>query len=196
MDIDDVAEDPLVQIARWLDEAFAAGVVEAHAMSLSTAGPLGPDVRTVLLKGVDDGLVFFTNYRSTKAQALEADARAAVSLTWPTLGRQIRARGAVAMVTAVESDEYFATRPRGSQIAAWASPQSEVLPDRATLDRLALDAAARFEGQDVPRPPFWGGYRLVPDEVEFWSRRENRLHDRLRFRRRPGDGWRVDRLAP
>lgn len=192
MDVNDLATDPLIQIARWLDEAFAAGIHEAHAMSLAT---VGPDVRTVLLKGVDNGLVFFTNYASAKAVDLAAEPRAAASLTWPTLGRQIRVRGTVAKTSEAESDAYFASRPRGSQVAAWASPQSRVLADRAELDRLAAETAARFEGKDVPRPPFWGGYRLVPDEVEFWARQDDRLHDRLWFSRQV-PGWRVDRLAP
>jgi pyridoxamine 5'-phosphate oxidase len=196
MDIDDLAADPLAQITVWLDEAFAAGIVEAHAMSLATAPVEGrPSVRTVLLKGVDTGLVFFTNYKSRKAQELRWGTGAAVSLTWPTMGRQIRATGSVKKTSAAESDEYFATRPRGSQLAAWASPQSKVVKDRAELDRLYAEAEARFAGQDVPLPPHWGGYRLTPDEIEFWSRRDNRMHDRLRYRRR-ATGWRVDRLGP
>lgn len=194
MDIADLAADPLAQLAAWLDEAAAAGVYEPNALSLATAGP---SVRTVLLKGVDSGLVFFTNYESAKATELAADGRAAASLTWPTLGRQVRVRGGVEQTSAQESDDYFATRPRGSQLAAWASPQSRVVADRAALDGLYAAAAARFpEPMAVPRPPHWGGYRLTPDEVEFWSRRDNRMHDRLRFTRRGAGGWHVDRLAP
>ena len=193
MDAADLGPDPLATVQRWLDEAWAAGIPEANAMSLATADVA---VRTVLLKGVDHGFVFFTNYDSDKGRALAADPRAALSLTWQTMGRQIRARGTTARVDTAESDAYFATRPRGSQLAAWASPQSRVIAERAELDRAVADAAARFpEGADVPRPPHWGGYRLVPDEVEFWSRRDDRLHDRIRFGRE-GAGWRVDRLAP
>jgi pyridoxamine 5'-phosphate oxidase len=197
-------DNPLAQLQQWLDDAVAAGIAEPNAMSLATSTPDGtPAVRTVLLKGVSDGgLVFFTNYHSAKGRQLEANPRAAASLTWPTLGRQVRAVGTASKITAAESDEYFAIRPRGSQIAAWASPQSEVLPDldRTTLEGLAAEAAARFEGQPhIPRPPHWGGYRLVPAEIEFWTRGEDRLHDRLRYQRpTDGDGapWTVDRLAP
>jgi pyridoxamine 5'-phosphate oxidase len=198
MDIADLGPDPLARVQHWLDEAFAAGIVEAHAMSLATADVT---VRTVLLKGIDHGFVFFTNYRSAKAQALEVDERAALSLTWPTLGRQVRARGAVEQVSPAESDDYFATRPRGSQLAAWASPQSEVIQSREVLEQAVAQLETRFPG-DVSRPPHWGGYRLVPSEIEFWSRRDNRLHDRIRFRRvhaasrPPRPGWAVDRLAP
>lgn len=191
MEPSDLDADPLRQLQRWLDDAVAAGIHEPNAMSLATAKP---SVRTVLLKGVDTGLVFFTNYDSAKGAELEADSRAAASLTWTTLGRQVRAAGAVAKTTPAESDDYFATRPRGSQLAAWASPQSRPIPDRATLDAAVAAAAARFP-DDVPRPPHWGGYRLTPDEVEFWSRRDDRLHDRIRFHRK-SDGWTVDRLAP
>lgn len=193
MDIADLDADPLVQIQRWLDEAVAAGVHEANAMSLATTAP---NVRTVLLKGVDTGLLFFTNYESAKARELAADPRCAVSLTWTTLGRQVRAVGTANRTTSAESDAYFATRARGSQLAAWASPQSRPLADRIELDLRLADVAARFPGETpVARPPHWGGYRVTPTEVEFWSRRDNRLHDRIRYRRK-GAGWTVDRLAP
>ena len=201
MDVADLAADPLAQAQRWLDEAAAAGIIEPNAMSLATtdAADTGDvTVRTVLLRGIDHGFVFFTNYQSAKGRALDADRRAALSLTWPLLGRQIRAVGEAERVAEAESDAYFASRPRGSQLAAWASPQSEVLPDRAALDAAAAGVAARFEGvADIPRPPHWGGYRVVPHTIEFWLRGENRLHDRLRYRRSPqGAGWAVDRLAP
>jgi len=193
MDVSDLAADPLHEIRVWLDLAEGAGIVEPNAMSVATAAP---SVRTVLLRGIDHGLVFFTNYESAKGRELAADPRCAASLTWASLGRQIRARGAAAKVAAAESDEYWASRPRGSQLAAWASPQSSVLRDRAELDARYDDAVRRFpEDGPVPRPPHWGGYRLVPDEVEFWLRGDNRMHDRLRFAR-AGGGWRVDRLGP
>lgn len=193
MDAADLDADPLRQVQRWLDDAVAAGIHEPNAMSLATDGP---SVRTVLLKGVDSGLVFFTNYESAKGDALGASPLAAASLTWTTLGRQVRALGPVAKTSAAESDAYFATRPRGSQLAAWASPQSRPIPDRAALDDVVAALAARYpEGVPIPRPPHWGGYRLTPDEVEFWSRRDNRLHDRIRFRRNQGN-WVADRLAP
>jgi pyridoxamine 5'-phosphate oxidase len=189
-------EESLAQVQQWLDEAVAAGIPEPNAMSLATGRTNGHvSVRTVLLKGVDTGLVFYTNYLSRKGRELEWNRWCAASLTWPSLGRQVRVTGTAARCSPAVSDAYFATRPRGSQLAAWASPQSQVLPDRAELERLVAEAAARFEGQDVPRPPHWGGYRITPGEVEFWTRRDDRLHDRLRWTR-AGDGWSVDRLAP
>lgn len=191
MDVEDLAADPLVQVQAWLDDAAAAGIDEPNAMSLATADV---SVRTVLLKGIDTGFVFYTNYDSAKARALAADPRAAMSLTWASMGRQVRAVGVVAKLSAQESSDYFAGRPRGSQLAAWVSPQSQVITSRDDLDSMFDQVDARFPGP-VPRPPHWGGYRLVPHEVEFWSRRDNRLHDRLRYRR-AGRGWRVDRLAP
>jgi pyridoxamine 5'-phosphate oxidase len=193
MERSDLADDPMEQVRRWLAEAEAAGIVEPNAMSVATADVA---VRTVLLRGVDQGFVFYTNYHSAKARALDAHPVAAVSLTWPALGRQVRAVGRAERVAEPESDAYWAGRPRGSQVAAWASPQSSVLADRAELDRLYQEALARFGAvEPVPRPPHWGGYRVVPDEVEFWCRGENRMHDRLRFSRE-GEAWRVDRLAP
>lgn len=188
----DLDANPLVQLQRWLDDAIDAGIHEPNTMSIATTAP---SVRTVLLKGLDEhGLVFFTNYESDKGRELAHDPRAAASLTWTTLGRQVRAAGAVEPTTPQESDDYFATRPRGSQLAAWASPQSRVIPDRKTLEDAVAQEAERFP-DDVPRPPYWGGYRLVPHVVEFWSRRDNRLHDRIRYRR-TGAHWAVDRLAP
>ncbi|MDQ1438250.1 MAG: pyridoxamine 5-phosphate oxidase [Acidimicrobiaceae bacterium] len=192
-------DDPLALARQWLDDAAAAGIHEPNAMSLATGHV---SLRTVLLKGISDGgFVFFTNYQSRKAAELEADPTCALSLTWPTLGRQIRATGRATRTSAHESDDYFATRPRGSQVAAWASPQSEVLADRAVLDALVAEVEQRFAGVDrLPRPPHWGGYRVTPDEIEFWTRRDNRLHDRLRYRRADHQGeaqtWAVDRLAP
>jgi pyridoxamine 5'-phosphate oxidase len=188
-------DDPLLLAQQWLDDAIAAGIPEPNAMSVATADV---SVRTVLLKAISGGgFVFFTNYDSRKGKALAADPRCGLSLTWPTQGRQIRATGRAAPTSQQESDDYFATRPRGSQLAAWASPQSEVLADRAELEAAVQRVAERFGEEDgpVPRPPHWGGFRVVPDDVEFWTRRDDRLHDRLLYRR-VGEGWAVDRLTP
>lgn len=193
---DDLDPDPLRQFQLWLDAAVAADVPEPTAMALATAGPDGqPSARMVLLKQVDTGFVFYTNYRSRKARQLEANPAAAVTFYWAQLDRQVTAAGAVARVSQAESDAYFATRPLGSQLAAWASPQSEPLADRARLDALVEQVRVRFGDRDVPRPAHWGGYRLVPDVVEFWQARDNRLHDRVCYRR-DGDAWRRTRLAP
>jgi pyridoxamine 5'-phosphate oxidase len=198
VDVGDVTGDPFSQWQRWYDDASTAGVAEPNAMALSTADPDGrPDVRFVLVRGVDErGVVFHTNYDSPKSRQLTDNPRAAGLFAWLDLHRQVRLRGTVERVSDAESDAYFESRPRDSQIGAWASPQSAVIADRAELDRLVADAADRFAGGDVPRPPSWGGWRLTPDEVEFWQGRANRLHDRLRYRREPSGGWIIERLAP
>ena len=197
LDVRDLAPDPLAQFARWYEEAAAEGIYEPHAMTLSTAGADGrPSSRYVLLRGVDErGFQFFTSYRSAKARDLDATGAAALTWGWLELHRQVRARGTVTRLPADESDAYFRSRPRGSQIAAWASPQSEVIADREELERRVADVEARFEGVPVPRPEHWGGYVLEPRDVEFWQGRQSRLHDRLRYRR-SGDAWIVERLAP
>jgi len=195
---DDLAADWHVQLGRWLADATAAGLPEPNAMVLATADPAGrPSSRTVLLKSYDpDGLVFYTNYRSAKAEQLAANPYAAVTFPWYGLHRQAHARGRVERVTAAESDAYFATRPRGAQLGAWSSPQSQVIESRDVLDAAFAEYAARWpDGTEVPRPPHWGGYRLVPDTVEFWQGRENRVHDRVRYRF-DGAAWRRERLAP
>jgi pyridoxamine 5'-phosphate oxidase len=190
--------DPLDQLRLWLVDAeavYGPGSVEATAMALATADAVGrPSVRFVLLKGLDRGLVFYTNYRSRKARDLASNPRASAALWWPALQRQARVEGAVERLAAEESDAYFRTRPRLHQLTAWASPQSEVVPERAFLERRLQELDAEFPGE-VPRPPFWGGYRLVPDRLEFWQGREGRLHDRLQYTRRH-DGWVLARLAP
>ena len=166
-------------------------------MSLATADATGrPSARIVLLRGLDGrGLAFYTNRESRKGGELAANPRAAVVLHWKTLGRQVRAEGRVEMMDDAGSDAYFAGRPRESQIGAWASPQSRVVASRDELDRLFAAASERFAGAEVPRPPRWGGYRLVPDAIEFWQHGANRMHDRIRYTR-AGDGWAAERLAP
>lgn len=200
LDVADVAADPIEQWERWYEEASSAGVREPNAMVLATASPAGePDARYVLIRGVDaDGFVFHTNYESPKSRHLAGNPRAAGVFTWIDLHRQVRVRGPVHRVSAEESDAYFESRPRDSQLGAWASPQSQVLIDRADLEARIAAVAARFEGQQVPRPDFWGGWRLGIDEIEFWQGRANRLHDRVRYRRDPADPtrWLVERLAP
>jgi pyridoxamine 5'-phosphate oxidase len=194
----DLAPDWLTQLRSWLDEAIAAGILEPNAMVLATATADGePNARSVLLRGLDErGLTFFTNYHSAKARELAANPRAAVVFPWIAMGRQVVARGRVERVGDAESDAYFATRPRGHQLGAAASPQSQVIASRAALDDTMRELADRYpEGASVPRPPHWGGYRLAPATVEFWEGREDRLHDRLRYRA-TSDGWVLERLAP
>jgi pyridoxamine 5'-phosphate oxidase len=193
----DEADLPTEQFARWFEEARAAGIRLPETMILATATKDGaPSARAVLLKGVEGGgLVFFTNHRSRKARELAENPRASLVFLWDAFGRQVRLEGGVERVSERESEAYFRTRPLGSRIGAWASPQSEVLGSRAELEARVAEAEARFADGDVPLPPFWGGYRLVPTVVEFWQHRESRLHDRLRYRR-DGESWIVERLAP
>jgi pyridoxamine 5'-phosphate oxidase len=188
--------DPLRQFERWFEDTRAAELPVPEAMALATATSEGrPSARMVLLKGADErGFAFHTNYESRKGDELAANPQAALLFHWQPLGRQVRIEGPVERVTAEESAAYFRTRPLGSRLAAWASPQSRPLADRAELERLYADAQDTF-GEDVPLPPHWGGLRLVPDAYEFWEHGDDRLHDRIRYER-DGDGWSKTRLAP
>ena len=193
IEVSDLAADPITQFRTWLDAAHEAGVLEPEAMTLSTAGP---SARIVLVRGLDErGFAFYTSYSSAKAAEIAEDPRVALTFAWPPMHRQVRIEGRAERLPEEESDAYFAERPRGSQIGAWASPQSSVLPDRATLERRVAEAEARFEGAEVPRPPDWGGYLVRPQMVEFWQGRESRLHDRLRYRL-VDQRWTLERLAP
>lgn len=198
LDITDLDADPVTTFRRWLDETVAAGLHEPNAVVVSTATPEGrPSSRVVLLKAVDErGFVFYTNYESRKGEELAANDACALLFPWHDLQRQVRVEGRAERVGAEESAAYFATRPRGSQVGAWASPQSREVGSRAELDGLHEEAQERFgDGGEVPLPPHWGGFRVVPETVEFWQGRSGRMHDRLVYRRTP-DGWRTVRLAP
>jgi pyridoxamine 5'-phosphate oxidase len=189
--------NPIEQVHRWLDDARATGMVGWDTAIVATATPDGrPSARAVILRGLDDrGFVFYTDTRSRKGRELAANPRAALVMQWAELERQVRAEGSVHRVAPDESDAYFARRPRGHQLGAWASRQSEVLADRAELERRVADVTAEFAGRVVPRPPYWGGYRITPDVVELWQGRPDRLHDRVRHRRLDGD-WVAERLWP
>ncbi len=195
----DAGDDPFALFHRWFAQAVEAKLSEPNAFILATAAPDGrPSARAVLLKALDDrGFTFFTNYDSRKGAELAANPRAAAVFLWHPLERQVRVEGAVERVTAAESDEYFVKRPLGSRLGAWASRQSAVIPDRAFLERQHAELMAKYPNGNVPRPDFWGGYRLVPDAVEFWQGRPSRLHDRVLFAR-PADGvaWARSRLSP
>lgn len=194
---EDLDPNPLRQFAKWFEEALKAGIREPNAMALATVSAQGqPSVRIVLLKGVDErGFTFFTNYRSRKARDLAANPRAALNFPWIELERQVSVVGSVTMVGREESEAYFRSRPRGSQLGAWASEQSEVIADRSLLEKRMADLDAKYRNVIIPTPEHWGGYRLFPVEVEFWQGRPNRLHDRLRYSRE-AHHWKIDRLAP
>ena len=195
----DVDPDPIKQFEKWFTQALKAKVPEPNAMTLATvAAGGGPAARVVLLKAVEPGgFVFYTNYESTKGKELAADPRVSLVFLWLELGRQVRIDGVVEKVSEKESADYFHSRPRDSQIGAWASRQSEVVPDRETLERQFKEAEERYAGgKEVELPPFWGGYRVVPHTIEFWQGRPSRLHDRLRYRKQEDGAWKVERLSP
>jgi len=192
----DADPDPLRQFERWLEDAVKANLPLPNAMTLATVGADGaPAARIVLLKGIErGGFVFHTNYRSRKAREMQARAEGCLVFLWSPLERQVRVSGSVEKVTKQESDDYFAGRPVGARLSAWASPQSDPVPSRETLEKAMADARRRH-GEDPPRPPHWGGYRVLPREIEFWQGRADRLHDRLLYKRE-GAAWKIERLAP
>jgi pyridoxamine 5'-phosphate oxidase len=194
----DLLPDPIALFERWYADARAADISQANAMTLATASPDGrPSARIVLLKGVDErGFELFTNYESRKARELDANPRAALVVLWAALERQVRVTGDVVRVAATESDAYFATRPRGSQLGAWASEQSRPIAGRGELDARWTELEQRYAQAPVPRPPHWGGFRVVPSEIEFWQGRGNRLHDRFAYTRSADGAWEHVRLQP
>ncbi len=193
----DVDPDPIRQFQRWLDEAIAAQLPEPNAMTLATATSTGiPSARIVLLKGLDArGFVFYTNYESRKGRELDANPQAGLVFLWTVLERQVRVEGRVEKVAAAETDAYFYSRPVESRLGAWTSDQSRVIPNREVLEQRFAALKSTYENQDIPRPPHWGGYRVIPHQIEFWQGRPSRLHDRLRYRL-DNSHWLIERLAP
>jgi pyridoxamine 5'-phosphate oxidase len=197
LDIADVLPNPIQQFRQWFEAALRAGIPEPNAMHLTTVAQNGrPSGRIVLIKEVDErGFVFYTNYESQKGQELSAHPMASLTFFYPELERQIRIEGRVEKVSADESDTYFNSRPRGSQIGAWVSHQSEVVSDRSVLENRQHELESQFADQPVPRPPYWGGFRVVPDRIEFWQGRPSRLHDRIRYRL-VASNWVIERVSP
>ena len=197
LDKKEVTPSPLDQFKIWFDESLKAKVMEANAMNLSTVRKDGmPNSRIVLLKGIDEGFVFFTNYNSSKGQELNEHPFAALTFFWPELERQVRIIGKVSKISAIESDEYFFSRPFSSQIGAWASPQSKPIPDREFLEENENKLRNELNQDSMKRPEHWGGYRLLANEIEFWQGRPSRLHDRIIYTLEEGGIWKIQRLAP
>ena len=194
----DLDPDPIKQFGKWFEEAAGADIRDVNAMSLATATPDGnPSVRIVLLKAISErGFVFYTNYQSEKGKQLAENPHVSLNIFWVELERQIRINGAVEKTSREESEEYFHSRPVGSQLGAWASAQSEVIANRDMLETELAKVTERFAGGTIPLPPHWGGYRVVPETIEFWQGRTNRLHDRFRYRRQDSADWIIERLAP
>lgn len=194
----ELAPEPYHQFELWYRQAIDSGIAEPNAMTVATVDPQGqPWVRTVLLKIYDTrGFVFFTNYESNKAHQIDGNPRVALLFPWVALGRQVKIAGTATRIPAAESLKYFTTRPRGSQIGAWASPQSRVISSRSLLDAKVDEIKRKFAHGEIPLPSFWGGYRVVPASIEFWQARENRLHDRFVYTRRDDDQWEIERRAP
>ena len=192
----DAGDDPFALFRAWFDAAVSAELPEPNAMTLATVGPDGrPSARVVLLKGLDAGFTFFTNYDSRKGREIAGNPNVALVFLWHQFERQVRVEGTAERVTPAESDAYFRSRPLGSRLGAWASPQSEVVASREVLEQGHTELLAKYADGEVPRPPHWGGYRVVPEAVEFWQGRPSRLHDRIRFRR-AGSAWVRERMAP
>jgi pyridoxamine 5'-phosphate oxidase len=193
----DVASNPVEQFMRWWNDALASEIIEVNAMTLATSTKEGkPSARIVLLKGFDEkGFVFFTNYESKKGKALDENPQAALIFFWKEIERQIRIEGVTEKISVAESDAYFFSRPEGSRIGAWASPQSKIIKNREVLEENAARFLDEFKNS-IPRPPYWGGYRVMPELIEFWQGRSNRLHDRIQYTKIHNGSWKVDRLAP
>jgi pyridoxamine 5'-phosphate oxidase len=197
LDINDVNENPLLQFNTWFQEALHAKVLEANAMNLSTLSQNGfPNSRIVLLKGVDNGFVFYTNYLSSKGKELLANPAVALTFFWPELERQVRVLGMASQVTSEESDQYFFSRPFSSQIGAWVSPQSQEIPDRHFLEEREQYYSKELTPQSIKRPPHWGGFRVIPSRIEFWQGRPSRLHDRILYEMQEDAKWSIKRIAP
>ncbi len=198
LDLAEAAPTPILQFETWFQEAVRSEVPEPNAMSLGTVYQGRPSVRIVLLKGFDErGFVFYTNYESAKSQAIASENAAALTFFWAELQRQVRIEGHVERVSPAESDQYYASRDRGSRLGAWASPQSQPIDHREFLEESLRKVQERFEGvEDIPRPPHWGGFRVIPDYLEFWQGRASRLHDRIFYRLKAGGAWTLGRLAP
>jgi pyridoxamine 5'-phosphate oxidase len=197
LEIHEVSIDPLRQFRKWLDEAIEAEALEVNAMCLSTFGLDGfPKGRIVLLKELDYGFVFFTNYESDKGNELRSNPKASLTFFWAEIERQVRVVGEVSKITDKESDDYYFSRPYGSQIGAWASPQSRVITDRSQIEAKQEELTARFSTDPITRPSHWGGYRLIPNRIEFWQGRPSRLHDRICYTKEISGEWKIERLAP